>query len=299
MYHESLNSRHPEVKRNHALRILKGVGKAAYTLFYVPEHDYSKSCDVSKMLESSPQPLQPSLETESMKVRDLLASPEITSSTKLDRIELLGLTGVLMQFTSYLPELRPDAETPFSHVESLYQAIVQAGEESPLDFSDQLEIALGQTEDDLPEALWRLFITSRLYARWYDTAIITDIPDMDREEIIKRMSLFSRSIAACKEYRVSDAQDTSGDMYYCWTHALGKVAYAVGASRNGIPERVGEQILHNGTTLMHKLAHRFKKQHLPSNHEVAAAYGNAIGQQCVARLLDPSDTSTSREYSAL
>jgi hypothetical protein len=151
----------------------------------------------------------------------------------------------------------------------------------PLNFSEQLSIALEQTEGDLPEALWRLFITSRLYARWFDTNVIIGMPAPTRDEIMHRMQVWSRSLAACKTYGSCPDQDVSGDTYYCWTHALAKVLYTALPVRRTPFVRLEAYALQNGTKLNHGLAHKFKAQRLPSDHTVAAAYGNALGDALV------------------
>src|SRR5690606_16124070 len=140
-----------------------------------------------------------------------------------------------------------------------------------------LRISLRQTGGDLPEALWRLFITSRLYARWFDTSIIEGLPKFSRDEILERMLIWSQSMAGCKPYDSHSAQDVAGDVYYCWTHALAKVAFQAMPNRRTLFTRFASVALHYGTLLNHQLAHRYKPQRLPSNHTNAATYGNAIG----------------------
>jgi hypothetical protein len=286
VYNEAVFSdRRGRLSHNRRRTTLIGVGKAAYTLFNVPEHDYTKSQDVARRLEYQPQLTVPELSTELTRIRAVLhETGKSTPARKLDRTGLLGMTGVMMQFTSYIPELRLGAQTPFSHVDRLYQEITDLGKQQPLSFSEQLEIAIRQTEGDVPEALWRLFIVSRLHARWYDSSIIIGMPEMDREEVLDRMLNFSIAVRACKEFDLRYAQDSSGDAYYCWTHALAKIAYGPLAQKNGLPEHIGGAVVHNGTRLMHGLAHRIKKQHLPSNHERAADYGNKIGHECAEYL---------------
>lgn len=268
-------------KHADTVRALRGVGKAAYTLFNVPDHDYSKSKDLAHILEATPQETLLAPEQECENVRQVLSNHSLKATTSLDRTDLLGMTGVMMQFTSYLPELRPYAKTPFEDIDHLYQEIVDQGRSEPLDLSQQLDIALDQTEGDIGEALWRLFVTSRMHGRWYDTSIIQDLPDLSRDTIMNRMFHFSTAIKACKEFDPSLAQDTAGDAYYVWTHALAKFSFHALAEKRGLPERMGARVLHHGTSLMHGLAHRFKEQHVVSDHTAAANYGNAIGAVCV------------------
>lgn len=272
---------------SHRLSIVVGFGKAAYTLFNVPQHDGSKSLEVARRLEHTPIPLQPELTETSIKIQNVLVSSSDPSlpRKKLGKVDLIGLTGVLMQFSSYYSNLRPYSMIPSQSIDNLYGDLVEAGKQgTPLDFSEQLEIALRQTTGDLPEALWRLFITTRLYSRWYDTAIIEGLEDYTQDEIVDRMIALSTSLRACKEFSNDYAQDAAGDAYYCWTHALAKVAFGALPEKIGKFEMLGGEVTANGTSLMHGLAHRLKKQNLPSDHTIAAGYGNMIGDICTTHL---------------
>lgn len=262
-----------------------GVGHAARTLFFVPDHDSSYYQNVAQQLRSVKQPIQPTLAPEVLTIRQVLVCAVHHSPPKLlSRARLLGLVGVFMQFTIHLPRLRPYYLTPFEDVERLYQACIKQGVSKCLTFSEQLEIALHQTSGDLPEALWRLFVTCRLYARWLDADLIVDMPAMTGEEIQKRMYAWSQSLAACKAADGCLDQDVSGDTYYCWTHALAKVVYQFLPAKRTLLVRLESDALHHGTLLNHGILHKFAPQRMPSNHYVAAAYGNAIGRECVAVL---------------
>lgn len=259
----------------------RGLGRAAYTVFTtpaVPNHDESIYLTVAARLRSTTIALVPPMGAELSAITDLLSSYRSDQANRvLTNRERLGMVGVLMQFSSYMPYLRPYAMTPFEHTEQLYQAIV-SHKGAPLSFSEQLSIALEQTSGDMLEALWRLFITSRLYARWFDAPVVKDMPNFSRSKIIKRMEVFSRSVASCKSRDESLDQDTAGDVYYCWTHALAKVLFANHALRLSLTAQLEAFVLHNGTWLNHQVAHRYKAQSLPSDHTVAAHYGNAIGK---------------------
>jgi len=282
----SMSKNHFEAPTNQSLpNTLRGVGKAAYTIFMVPEHDSSTYETVAKILRNDAQPTQLRVGEEVAVIRQRTRQRVREGlQPRLGAKELFGLMGVLMQFTSYLPRLRPYCQTPFSDVEALYKELVAHGRIKPLGFAAQLDLALKQTKGDLPEALWRLFITSRLYARWFDTSVITDIPKFTKDEVIERMLAWSRSVAACKPYGTCSDQDASGDTYYCWTHALAKVAFKALAAKQTPLTRLEAAALRNGTRLNHGLAHKFKPQRLKSDHTIAAEYGNAIGEACVAIL---------------
>lgn len=264
------------------LNTILGFGKASYTVFYVRAPLTHK---VAEQLRGSPQPIQPPLPDEVKAIRKILNSRATTTiRPRLKQKELLGLMGALMQFTSPVPKLRPFYQTPWADIDKLYIEIVKRGRKAPLGFADQLEIALKQTTGDLPEALWRLLITSRQHARWYDTEAITDMPAFAEDEIIDRMLAWSRSVKATKQFGSCPDQDTAGDTYYCWTHALARVAFRSLAAKQTALTRMEARALEHGTMLNHKLAHKVKRQGVPSDHTAAAIYGNKIGDVCVELL---------------
>ena len=256
-----------------------GFAKASYTVFYVrgPLHSLA-----AKKLKSTAQPTQASLKQEIETVKKVLKEKVNTKAhPKLDQKELLGLMGVLMQFTAVLPKLRPYCRVEYADVDRLYKEIVNRGAKKPLGFAEQLAIALDQAAGNLPEALWRLMVTSRQFARWYDSESIIDMPKITDTEAVKRMVRWSRSLRATKEFGSCPDQEVAGDTYYCWTHALSQLAYkSLPANKNFIT-RVELAALEHGTNLNHKLAHRVRAQSVPSDHTIAAEYGNTIGRLSV------------------
>lgn len=279
------------------VRTIKGFSKAIYTVFAVPEHDASLSIETA--MTQKERPLQPELKHELKRVHLLLEKYRDNTRSgqsvyAIDPVKLLGTTGILMQFTSYIPELRPYAITPFAHIDNLYKAIVEEGKVAPVVFSRQLEIALIQTNGNILEALWRLFITARLHARWYDTSVILDMPSMSREKVLERMKAFSNALAACKK-NTDHTQDVSGDAYYCWTHALSSVIYnSPPHQKYPMLRRLFTYILRKGTWLNHTLAHKFKPQALPSDHTIASHYGNEIGALCLNKLAEVPASQSSK-----
>jgi hypothetical protein len=248
-------------------------------VFYVraPVHSH-----VAQLLKNTPQPVNETLIQELKHIKIVLNEANHTAPVRsLDQKELLGLMGVLMQFTAVLPTLRPYCQTSYYDVDRLYEEIVATARKKPLGLADQMAIAIRQSDGDIPEALWRLFITSRLYARWYDVEAITGLPKFSPEEVRERMSTWSRSVKALKPHGSCPDQDASGDTYYCWTHVLARVAYRLLATKQTPLVWLETKALEHGTMLNHKLAHRIKPQGVRSNHSVAALYGNAIGDECV------------------
>jgi hypothetical protein len=261
---------------------LKGFFRAIYTVMFVPEHDkYIIHPEAAIELRNSPQPLHRSVYGEKEAILSVLeVSVKTRAMRPLSSRELLGFSGVLMQFTLYLPELRPYFFTSYKQVEQLYQACVatSAKYQKPLSFADQLEIALSQTDGDLYEALWRLLVCFRLYARWYDAGAIKGLPLFSRDEIILRMRTLAKAVAATKPHDAATDQDVLGDTYYCWTHALAKVVLAKPTTYQTLLSSILRLAIHHGTYLNHKIAHRITPQILKSDHTSAARYGNAIGK---------------------
>lgn len=263
-----------------------GVGRAAYTLFNVPDHDSSLYEELATILNSTPQPLVHSIDDEVRGVVKIVSNlAEYEKLPSLGRKDIFGHVGIFMQFTSYLPRLRPFGMTPFTHLSRLHESIVQQGSKTPLGFAQQLEIALNQTQGDLPEAIWRLFLMSRQYGRWFDSGMIPDMPDYSRDEKLELMRTFAVSVRACKPFDQEGAQDSAGDAYYTWTHALGTFVFSALARRQTPTVKLGKHVIQNGTNLMHNLAHRYKAQRLPSDHSIAAQYGNAIGD-CIVDVVN-------------
>lgn len=258
-----------------------GVIRSAYTVIFVPRHDDSIIHPaVAKILQGTPQPLQASLAHEEKAVRTTARKlVNLNAIPRLNSKELLGLTGVLMQFTLYLPKLRPYCRASWADIDKLYKTCVEQGSKKPLGFDDQLTVALKQTDGDLPEAIWLLFITSRQHARWYDSAAISGLPALSRQAVIDRMATWSRCLAATKPYDSCPDQDVAGDTYYCWTHALAKLAFHVLAAKRRSPlSKLQALALNHGTLLNHSIAHKVSPQSLASDHTAAAAYGNRIGE---------------------
>lgn len=191
-----------------------------------------------------------------------------------------------MQFTDYAPILRSFMQLSYQQIESLYNGVIYEREKigQPLAFTEQLSVALSQTEGDLPEALWRLFFTSRLHARWFDSTAIPDLPVFTDKEKLHRMIRWQQSLAACKTGSLERVQDVGGDTYYTWTHALASVVYEILPAHISWKTHCAAKIFQNGTYLMQRIVHGVHSQRVPSDHNKAADYGNAIGKVCVQLL---------------
>lgn len=246
--------------------------------------------DVAKITRYESQPLHPTVDQTVVDVRAVTS--KLVDSSKVRRIkgrELAKLDGVLIQFTDYVPTLQPYAQTSYSYVKDIYDSVTgfAAHTDQPLTFAEQLHIALVQTKGDLPEALWRLFLASRLYGRWLDDKSISNLPEFSRKEKIDMMTQWERSLAGCKKEENATPQDVGGDTYYVWTHALGKVANEALPEKSNLKTRLAARTFERGTKLMHKTTHKMGKNQKHSDHTIAAEYGNAIGAIC-SEILNPS-----------
>lgn len=268
------------------LNTLRGVNRATYTLFFAPSHEKLHR-EVANLRTYEDQPLQPSIPSIMGSVRrEVMQFADLSKKRHLRGKELTQLAGVLIQFTDYVPPLQFYAQTKYSQVESLYNEIVDRAEQTstPLTFSEQLGIALHQADGDLTESLWRLFITSRLYARWLDSNVVTDLPNYTHEEKLSRMMQWQKSLAACKTGGATERQDVSGDTYYVWTHALASVVYSALPEHDNRRTRLAAKTFEKGTKIMHNVVHRYNPQAIINDHSIAAQYGNAIGQVCANAL---------------
>lgn len=261
---------------------ISSLGRAAYTLFITPEHEKLHQTLESTSLREA-QPLQPPIEdlTETISNSVLPRATEIIPP-RVDAKRLIFLGGTLIQFSDYVPKFHTTMKLPYEKMEELHSAVTTRAQESgPLNYADQLSAALEVTDGNVSRALWRLFITSRHYARWLDGKIVHGMPDLTTEEKVEQMLEWRKSIAACKEPREGLAQDPNGDTYYTWTHAFAKYVYSLAPEHESRISRAVVKLFHNGTTVMHKLVHTFNKQGVQSDHSIAANYGNRIGQVCI------------------
>jgi hypothetical protein len=262
---------------------LASLGRAAYTLFATPEHIKLHQVVEDACLDGPFQPTHPPIDETVQRIReDVLPQVELVQSLRTDRARLTHLGGILIQFGDYIPKFHDTVSVPYENIIGLHQAVTERAQETgPLDYAEQLDVALKHTNGDMVESLWQLFITSRFYARWLDGKMVEGIPDYSQEEKVALMLEWRGAIAACKEPQPGRAQDPNGDAYYTWTHALAKAAFTLTPEKEGAVTRGAVRVFERGTDLMHKVVHTFNKQGVQSNHNVAAAYGNAIGQTLV------------------
>jgi hypothetical protein len=259
------------------------MGNAAYTLFATPEHEKLHQAVEMIGMEQDSQPMQPSLDITMASLKsDVLPRADADHMPQLDGARLIQLAGVLIQFTDYTPRLQDDVQVPYENILDLREEMhARAKIDGPLGFAEQLAVALEQNDNDMTEALWTLFIGSRMHARWLDGRIIKNLPDYTKEEKIQLMLNWRESITACKSPETGNVQDPVGDSYYAWTHTLAKYVYSLAPATETLSSRATVRAFHRGTDIMHKVVHTFNKQAVNSNHAVAANYGNTIGEAVV------------------
>lgn len=210
-----------------------------------------------------------------------------------DNLRLARLGGILMQFTDYTSD--GSVHVPYQEISCLHHEVVSVSKKrgTPLDLPEQLDIALEYNNGDVINSLWQIFVTSRMYGRWLDSAIVSDLPNMSRSEKLQEMHSWRNAVAALKAYEPDRAQDPAGDTYYAWTHALAKVVFSVGTSGS----RLAVPVFHHGTSIMHKVVHSFVKQSVKSDHTIAATYGNVIGQAIIDHIVPVDSAMTHRSTS--
>jgi len=253
-----------------------GLLQAAKTVVFVPEHDkHIIHPTVAEMLRHDHLPLHKPIATQESKLAALGGLKPITVGI-LSQKELVGLTAVLAQFTLYLPSMRPYWRIDYASVKQLHDAVIKyAVKNGPVGLIDQLKIALDIRQGNTEEAMWLLLVTSRQYARWYDSDAAIGLPTLTHDTILDEMTGWSRSI---KSFKNTSVQDTAGDTYYCWTHAFAWIAFKTMAKRQTLFSRLQFLALRYGTELNHRIAHKISPQSLPNSHRIAAKYGNAIGK---------------------
>jgi len=255
---------------------IRQLGRAAYTLVHTPSHDALHQ-DVATITSETPYALESPLATTVEQVEAVLSPLDHYDDT-LNGPQLVQKAGLLMQFSDYDRTLAQTVHMPYGQVAKLGAAFRT---KSPATLADQLDTALAQSDHDIEQALWKLVIGSRHHARWLDGSILADLPSMSQQDKIKRMVQWQNSITAIKPFNTESPQDPTGDAYYCWTHAYAKVVYGNSRLLGSLSRPLINTLFHNGTNLMHAVIHRFNKQSIPSDHTLAAQYGNAIGEVCL------------------
>lgn len=249
------------------------VGGAAYSLL-IKRKNFSYSWRVPTA-SSEPQALQPSL-AEVVRQFERLARAVVPSGSPRALTEQLWLAGTLMQFSDFNPVPAVKLATPWTRIASLHAEIVR-DERAPLTFAEQFAIAARHAHGRREEALWLLFLASRLFARWLDASLVLDLPRVSDGDKLVYMQSWERALGACKPGKEFRQQDVAGDTYYVWTHALARARFH--APRGTVGDRALARVFARGTTLMQLLInHPLSPGRTESDHTKAALYGNAIGR---------------------
>lgn len=254
------------------------LGKSALTLFITPPHKMlHKDIESLAIDHELYQPSQAPIDETRQAVYSTLEHAGIVQvDNRLSKSQLIHLCGILIQFTNHVGDT--DLSYDYDKIAALKDRFAKHAEAfGPLAFDSQLAISLEETDNDLIESLWLLFITSRHYARWLDSAIIPEHNQSD-DTRLSEMMMWRQAIAACKNPEPGQPQDPAGDNYYAWTHALAKVIISTHPQGSTLAGQLASQVFENGTTIMHSLVHFCNKQAVPNSHSVAADYGNVIGE---------------------
>lgn len=163
----------------------------------------------------------------------------------------------------------------------LFDAVTEtaASEGRALTFSNLLGFAHDQAGGDLPEALRRLIISTRMLACWQDTYAVTGLPDLSHGQTVDIMNRWQNSIAAFKD---TEPQDTAGDMYYVSTIAWGEVLFA-NRSESPMANRLARGMMRYGSAVMHAVKNNplSLSDHTISNHMQATKYAEAVSPALV------------------
>lgn len=258
--------------------LLEALGARVVFLSQTPYH----SLYVEKETELSPQPLQPSVNQTIKNIREVVTQHTIDRPENLPLARRISLSAQMIVFTNQMPG---DTFAPleYTDIKNLKDSFLTAANEQgrPLSFDQQLDVALDLSQDDLLQALIHLCFASRQYSRWHDSTSIRDFPDFTEEQAITEMKEWRSCLLACKTADATQFQDASGDNYYAWTHALARVMYSI---QPGAYNQTGKYIFERGTDIMRLTAHKIKKQKVPSDHRLAAQYGNAIGDAILSEM---------------
>ncbi len=253
---------------------------AAWTVVFTPDHaDRVIHDQVATKLLDHPQVVNPQLSQELERIVESINTKGTSFvDVRVGFKDRLGIFACLMQFSMYDRSMSPFMVTKYETVDELYRSITAKSSSGPLSLSQQLDLALDTTDGNVHEAVWRLFVTARQYSRWYDQESIIGMPEISKPLAIDRMVGWSSSVMALKPYQPGVNQDTSGDVYYVWTHALAKLVFGRLSPWYALDARLMQLAVHIGTWLNHNIAHKVSPQTVNSDHTIAAAYGNAIGR---------------------
>lgn len=269
---------HSETTPRQAARFL---GRAITTLVITPPHlRIYRDLQEENLAAQTSVPLHPSIESVSHDTGQILGHLATTRGTELSGPDITTSAGLLMQFGNHFSEIPPHLRIPYATVAELYDATTdQARHLGRLSLSQQLTLALEQTDGDLGASLRHLFLTSRMYARWLDEKTIEGLPLTSIDERRDLMRTWQDSLLGFKSGD-NIYHDTAGDTYYAWTHAYSGYMFESLSPRRQTLDRLARLAFYNGTLIMQSLVNNFNPRGTISDHSIAAKYGNAIADAC-------------------
>lgn len=260
------------------------VGRAVRTLLITPLHP--RVYRVIKDEDSKAGvtvPLQPEVEQVTNGMQTEILPWVRTFGETMSGSDTAITAGLLMQFSNHLNELPPHLNVPYETVRSLGSACIERAEErGRLSMVDQLSVALDQADGNLSEGLRRIFITSRMYARWLDRRAVLGTPEFSTSERLQQMRAWQDSLLGFKP-GANEYHDTAGDTYYAWTHAYAGYMFDRLQLRPTLSARLARTAFRNGTRIMQTCVNNLNPRGTISDHTVAAHYGNAVADVLAGR----------------
>lgn len=105
---------------------------------------------------------------------------------ELNSIQLTRLVSVMYQFSDRT-KVSQEMLTPYANIIPIFEAVTDSAHDNgPVSYGEQFEIVLREV-DNVPSAIWNLFMTNRQYARWRDSDSIDYLPNLTRQQKMARM----------------------------------------------------------------------------------------------------------------
>jgi|GEM_PF-596994 len=268
--------------------VLKSIGEIAITgngFFHAPRERLYRTTrnlfrDTSEAIRFQP-PICETVED----ISALVEQTEYARTPTLNRMQLTRFVNAFVQFSDRAP-ISEAMTTPYAQVRDLHDEILDKAErDGPVSYAEQFAAAVEATPH-IPSALWNLLITTRQYARWRDTNIIDGFPNYTKDEKLQHMIAWESAVASVQHPNANGFQDTAGDSYYVWTHALARVVFDGLPQKRDAVTKTYAKAFEYGSYGMSALGllGKVSVYGTMSNHVPASKYGNAIGDGIVSRM---------------
>lgn len=272
MHDESYGERRGS-DRQQAMRLL---GRAVTTLMVTPPHlRLYRDLKDEALVARATVPIHPPIAEEMQKVASQLNPRMLTRDAPISSSELTMTASLLMQFGNHFHAIPASLQVSYPTISELHGSFIDESQSrGRLSLSDQLAIALDQSNGALRDSLYNLCIASRMYARWLDEKTITALPELSVSDRKDRMRVWQDTLLGFKTG--DDAyHDTAGDTYYAWTHAYAGYMFESLPRRKFIQDKLAQTAFRHGTYIMQTFVNNLNPRGVISDHTVAARYGNA------------------------